>query len=80
MWIARQGVKRTFTDQSETAEYFDSLKLNDLHFQPVDLTKKQQKPAEMNLGELSDLIDSQKEPEQIQLLHRLNTIHVLHLQ
>jgi lipopolysaccharide export system permease protein len=42
LWIARQGVKRIFTDQTETAEYFDSLKLNDLHFQPVDLSKKQQ--------------------------------------
>jgi lipopolysaccharide export system permease protein len=60
VWIAKDGVKRVFSDVAETAEYFDSLKLNDLHFQPVDLTKKQQKPAEMSLSELSDLIDSQK--------------------
>jgi lipopolysaccharide export system permease protein len=59
-WIARQGVKRIFTDRTETASYFDSLKLSNLHFKPVDLTKKQQKPVEMNLSELSDLIDSQK--------------------
>ena len=59
-WIAKQGVKRTFTNKSETATYFDSLKLSNLHFKPVDLSKKQEKPAEMNLGELSDLIDSQK--------------------
>lgn len=59
-WIARQGVRRTFTNFSESADYFDSLKLSDLHFQPIDLTKKQQKPIEMNLSELSDLIESQK--------------------
>jgi lipopolysaccharide export system permease protein len=59
-WIAFKGIKRTFSNESETAEYFDSLKLSDLHFQPIDLTKKQEKPAEMNLGELSDLIESQK--------------------
>jgi len=59
-WIARQGVKRTFTNESETAAYFDSLKLSNLHFKPADLSKKQEKPAEMDLGELSDLIDAQK--------------------
>jgi lipopolysaccharide export system permease protein len=59
-WIALQGVRRTFASQSETAEYFNRLVLDDLHFQPVDLTKKQQKPVEMNLSELSDLIDTQK--------------------
>jgi len=59
-WIARKGVERTFTDESETAQYFDSLKLSNLHFKPVDLTKKQEKPTEMNLSELSDLIDAQK--------------------
>ena len=60
LWFARNGVKRSFTDKSQSAEYFDSLKMADLNFRPVDLTKKQQKPAEMDLGELSDLIDSQK--------------------
>lgn len=59
-WMAYKGVKRIFTSDSESAEYFDSLKLNNLNFKPIDLTKKQQKPAEMDLGELSDLIDSQK--------------------
>ena len=59
-WIAFRGIKRTFTDENETAEYFDSLKMTNLHFKPIDLTKKQEKPSEMNLNELSDLIDSQK--------------------
>ena len=60
VWIAKDGVKRVFSDATETAEYFDILKLSNLHFQPFDLSKKQQKPVEMNLSELSDLIDSQK--------------------
>jgi lipopolysaccharide export system permease protein len=60
LWIARNGVKRSFTDNSESAEYFDSLKLPNLNFKPMDLSKKQEKPVEMNLSELSDLIDSQK--------------------
>lgn len=60
IWIAIKGVRRFFTDNTETAIYFDSLKLPTLNFKPIDLTKKQQKPVEMNLSELSDLIDSQK--------------------
>lgn len=59
-WIAYKGIERTFTNKAETAKYFDSLMITNLHFKPVDLTKKQEKPAEMDLGELSDLIDSQK--------------------
>ena len=60
IWIARYGIDRRFTQESESAKHFDSLKLSNLHFKPEDLTKKQEKPAEMNLSELSDLIDSQK--------------------
>ena len=60
VWVAYNGVKRAFTDERETANYFDTLKLDDLHFKPNDLTKKQQKPQEMNLDELSDLIETQK--------------------
>lgn len=59
-WIAINGVKRLFNGESETAEYFDSLKLNYLNFTPADLSTKQQKPIEMNLTELSKLIDTKK--------------------
>jgi lipopolysaccharide export system permease protein len=59
-WIARQGVERIFTDKFESAKYFDSLKLTNLNFKPDDLTKKQVKPAEMDMTELSELINSQK--------------------
>lgn len=59
-WIAYDGTIRTFTKDKESEKFFDTLKVSNLHFKPVDLTKKQEKPAEMSLGELSDLIDSQK--------------------
>ncbi len=59
-WIAYNGVQRTFANERETADYFTSLKLNNLQFKPIDLSKKQQKPQEMNLDELSDLIETQK--------------------
>jgi lipopolysaccharide export system permease protein len=59
-WIAYNGVKRTFVGERESAKYFRSLKLDDLQFRPDDLTKKQQKPQEMNLNELSELIETQK--------------------
>ncbi len=59
-WIAINGVKRTFSDSTENAVYFDSLKLKNLNFVPSDLSSKQQKPVEMNLTELNNLIDMQK--------------------
>ena len=60
IWIAYNGIERTFTKDTESDKYFDTLKVMNLHFKPIDLTKKQEKPVEMNLGELSDLIDSQE--------------------
>jgi len=59
-WLALKGVQRTFNNEQESASYFDSLRLNDLYFKPADLTEKQRKPQEMNLTELSNLIDSQE--------------------
>ncbi len=59
-WMAYSGVNRKFSEEGETAEYFTSLKLTDLQFKPDDLVKKQRKQEEMNLDELSDLIETQK--------------------
>jgi lipopolysaccharide export system permease protein len=59
-WIAYNGVKRNFEGMKESAEYFTKLSIEDLQFKPKDLSKKQQKPLEMNLDELSELIDTQK--------------------
>lgn len=59
-WTAYNGVKRTFYQNSEDIEYFPELKLNYLRFGAKDLNSKQQKPEEMNLTELKELIDSQE--------------------
>jgi lipopolysaccharide export system permease protein len=59
-WIALDGVKRNIFDAQQTAEYFDSLTITDLNFLPADLLTKQQKPEEMNLDELKELIRSQE--------------------
>jgi lipopolysaccharide export system permease protein len=68
-WTAMKGVERFFSagtinDSAAihpmTEKYFDTLTLSDLHFKPDDLTKKQQKPLEMNLKELSESIDAQE--------------------
>ena len=59
-WIALEGVKRLFINEKESASFFDSLTISNLNFKPIDLTTKQQKVEEMNLDELSELIESQK--------------------
>ncbi len=68
VWIAQNGVKRIFNPEISFAserknqrdEYFTRLTLNYLNFSPNDLFFKQQKPEEMNLGELKTLIESQE--------------------
>jgi lipopolysaccharide export system permease protein len=59
-WMAVKGVARLFNKDGQTATYVDSLKLNYLNFQPIDITKKQRKTQEMNLDELDELIVSQE--------------------
>jgi lipopolysaccharide export system permease protein len=59
-WIAYNGIKRIFDQRTESAEYFSKLTLNYLSFKPSDLLTKQQKPEEMNLGELKKTIKSQE--------------------
>jgi lipopolysaccharide export system permease protein len=59
-WLALDGINRRFSKTGETAIYFDSLEISDLNFSPIDLSKKQRKVQEMDLNELSELIDSQK--------------------
>lgn len=58
-WAAESGVKRFFSSDKESADYFNRLTLTDLNFHPDDLASKQQKPEEMNLAELKKLIASQ---------------------
>ncbi len=60
IWIANNGIKRTFYGKQQKADYFTKLEITDLNFSPSDLLKKQTRPSEMNLSELDDLIKSQK--------------------
>jgi len=59
IWIARDGIKRTFSSKQD-ADYFKVLEIPDLYFSPDDLLKKQQRIAEMNLDELSELVKAQR--------------------
>ncbi len=58
-WQMINGVKRTFTDSTESAEYFNALSVDYLNFAPADVIKKQRKPEEMTLRELKDYADEQ---------------------
>jgi lipopolysaccharide export system permease protein len=58
-WIAENGVKRFFSDERESANYFNQMSFSDLNFHPDDLASKQQKPEEMNLDDLKKMISSQ---------------------
>jgi lipopolysaccharide export system permease protein len=60
LWIANYVIQRTFTADSQKASFIKSLKFNYLNFKPEDLSSKQQKPENMNLTQLNNLIDSQK--------------------
>ncbi len=60
VWIAYRGVKRIFRDSSQSAFYFDTLKIANLNFVPKNLLAKQQRPDEMNLSDLKKLIKNQE--------------------
>lgn len=53
-WTLYNGIERKLTDSTESAEKFIAKEITDLNFKPADLTKKQRKPEEMTLSELSD--------------------------
>jgi lipopolysaccharide export system permease protein len=59
-WMAYNGIKRTFDQRTESVKYFSKLRLDYLSFKPSDLLTKQQKPEEMDLGELKKTIKSQE--------------------
>lgn len=60
IWIANNGIKRDFDGIHQSADYFTSLEIPNLNFSPADLLQKQTRPSEMNLSELDNLINSQK--------------------
>lgn len=59
-WKAINGTERNFIGEVQTVAFFDTMEIRQLNFYPVDLNEKQRKPQEMDLGELSQLIDVQE--------------------
>jgi lipopolysaccharide export system permease protein len=59
-WMAKNGVERFFTEEGQSANYFETLSLTNLNFTSSDLLSKQQKPEEMDLGNLKELIKNQE--------------------
>ena len=59
-WTLYNGTYRTFGDSTETFEKFFVKDFYGLNFKPADVIKKQRKPEEMTLPELSDYAAEQK--------------------
>lgn len=60
-WTLFNGTSRSFSDSNETYEKFDVKDFYGLNFKPQEIIKKQRKPEEMTLPELSDYaVDQQK--------------------
>jgi len=60
LWILMDGIARKFIDSTETIEKFVSLEFMGLNFTPQDVIKKQRKPEEMTLAELSEFAKDQR--------------------
>lgn len=58
-WTLYDVVQREFTEFSETRSKYDEIKMDDLHFSPQDVIKKQIKNEEMTLSELDELAKEQ---------------------
>lgn len=59
VWQLFSGSTRIFDENSEHLEKFLSKDFPSLHFKPEDVIKKQRKPEEMTLSELSSFSDEQ---------------------
>jgi lipopolysaccharide export system permease protein len=59
-WVAYDAIKRIFHETNQTVEYQKELPIKNVSFTPQNLIKKQQKPEEMNLEELKELVESQR--------------------
>jgi Predicted permeases len=55
-WVAIRGIQRYFLDDHEKINYFTQLTVKDLNFLPNEVDSKQQKPEQMNLKQLKELI------------------------
>jgi lipopolysaccharide export system permease protein len=59
-WIAYNGVRRYFSERRETADYFEQDTLREVNFTPLELQTKQQKPEQMNISELREMIENRR--------------------
>jgi lipopolysaccharide export system permease protein len=59
-WILSNGTIRSISDSTEVMQKFIENEFCGLNFKPEDVIKKQRKPEEMSLAELSDYADEQK--------------------
>lgn len=60
VWTLMNGTLREITDSTELMERFIQIDFAGLNFKPEDVIKKQRKPEEMSLAELSDFADEQR--------------------
>jgi len=58
-WILHNVIQRSFAGRGQSANYLPAMKINYLNFTPHDLVTKQQRPEDMNLTQLKDLINSE---------------------
>jgi lipopolysaccharide export system permease protein len=59
-WSLQDGIYRKFLDSTEQLRTFTSLAMGELNFSPEDIRKKQEKPDEMNYGDLRQFIRNQQ--------------------
>jgi lipopolysaccharide export system permease protein len=59
-WTLFSGNTRVISDTNESMERFLQLDFAGLNFKPDDVIKKQRKPEEMNLSDLTDYANEQK--------------------
>lgn len=60
-WVVLNGTYRKFEKDGQKLEYFSALDLDTLNFRPKDLALKQLKTQEMNLDELEQAIQDQRD-------------------
>jgi lipopolysaccharide export system permease protein len=58
-WQLFTGITRNFSDQAESMQEFTLKDYPSLQFKPADVLKKQRKPEEMTLSELSSFAEEQ---------------------
>ena len=63
-WTLINGSMRNFQGSTQRLSFFDSYPIGKLSLTPADIEKKQQKPDEMDYGELKEFIQNQEQAGQ----------------